>query len=86
MIITGSQAILGSYTEDELPVAAKMSPEVNIAPMNDTIADALSDQSSFDAGEWLDFHLTYGFYIEGVGKRTARRPRSTVPDHRPSGR
>lgn len=74
MIIIGSQSILGSYTEDQLPAAATMSPEVDIAPMRDEDADALSDQLSFDAGEWSEFHTTYGFYIEGVGKRTAILP------------
>lgn len=42
--------------------------------MRDADADALSDQLSFDAGEWSEFHATYGFYIEGVGKRTAILP------------
>lgn len=74
VIIIGSQSILGSYTEDQLPAAATMSPEVDIAPMRDDDADALSDQLSFDAGEWSEFHTTYGFYIEGVGKRTAILP------------
>jgi hypothetical protein len=74
VIIIGSQAILGSYTEDQLPAAATMSPEVDIAPMRDTDAEALSDQLSFDAGEWSEFHAAYGFYIEGVGKRTAILP------------
>ncbi|MFF1255026.1 hypothetical protein ACFVYC_21365 [Pseudarthrobacter sp. NPDC058329] len=68
VIIIGSQAILGSYTEDQLPAAATMSPEVDIAPMRDTDAEALSDQLSFDAGEWSEFHAAYGFYIEGVGQ------------------
>ncbi len=74
VIIVGSQAILGSYTEDQLPRAATMSPEVDIAPMSDVDADALSDQLSFDAGEDSDFHREFGFYIEGVGKRTAILP------------
>ncbi|MDI3195821.1 hypothetical protein QK290_15775 [Pseudarthrobacter sp. AL07] len=74
VIIIGSQSILGSYSEDQLPAAATMSPEVDIAPMRDADADALSDQLSFDAGEWSEFHATYGFYIEGVGKRTAILP------------
>jgi hypothetical protein len=74
VIIIGSQSILGSYSEDQLPAEATMSPEVDIAPMRDTDAGALSDQLSFDVGEWSEFHTTYGFYIEGVGKRTAILP------------
>ena len=42
--------------------------------MRDEDADALSDQLSFVAGECSAFHATYGFYIEGVGKRTAILP------------
>lgn len=74
VIVIGSQSILGSYSEDQLPTEATMSPEVDIAPMRDADADALSDQLSFDVGEWSEFHTTYGFYIEGVGKRTAILP------------
>lgn len=51
-----------------------MSPEVDVAPMSDADAQALSDQLSFDVGEGSEFHTEYGFYIEGVGKRTAILP------------
>jgi hypothetical protein len=74
VIIIGSQSILGSYTEDQLPSSVTMSPEVDIAPMHDADAAALADQLSFDVGELSDFHTTHGFYIEGVGKRTAILP------------
>jgi hypothetical protein len=33
VIVVGSQAILGTYREDELPSAATMSVEVDILPM-----------------------------------------------------
>lgn len=74
VIIIGSQSIFGSFTEDQLPDVATMSPEVDIAPMRDVDAEALSDQLSFDAGELSEFHQEYGFYIEGVGRRTAILP------------
>ncbi|MET4144021.1 DUF6036 family nucleotidyltransferase [Arthrobacter sp. UYCo732] len=74
VIIIGSQAILGSYTEDHLPQAVTMSPEVDIAPLASSDAESLADQLSFDVGEFSDFHQTYGFYIEGVGMRTAILP------------
>jgi hypothetical protein len=54
VIIIGSQSILGSYTEDQLPAEATMSPKIDIAPMRDADADALSDQLSFDVGEWSE--------------------------------
>ncbi|MBG0738690.1 hypothetical protein IV500_04545 [Paeniglutamicibacter antarcticus] len=74
VIIIGSQSILGSFTEDQLPASVTMSPEVDIAPMSDHDAEALADQLSFDVGELSAFHSFNGFYIEGVGKRTAILP------------
>ena len=35
VIVVGSQAILGTYSEDELPAAATMSIEVDILPIAD---------------------------------------------------
>lgn len=35
VIIVGSQAILASYREDELPVEATMSVEIDVMPMAD---------------------------------------------------
>lgn len=40
VIVIGSQSIPGSYTEDQLPSAATMSDEVDIAPMSDDDAPA----------------------------------------------
>ncbi|QOD05904.1 DUF6036 family nucleotidyltransferase [Pseudarthrobacter sp. BIM B-2242] len=74
VVIIGSQSILGSYTEDQLPTAVTMSTEVDIAPMRDEGAQELTDRISFVAGELSDFHRENGFYIEGVEKQTAILP------------
>lgn len=74
VVIIGSQSILGSYTEDQLPTAVTMSTEVDIAPMRDAGAQELSDRLSFVAGELSEFHDENGFYIEGVEKQTAILP------------
>jgi hypothetical protein len=42
VIVIGSQAILRSYVEDELPGEATMSIEVDIAPLHDDDAGTLS--------------------------------------------
>ena len=54
VIVVGSQAILGTYREEELPPEATMSIEVDVLPMgedNDEIA-RLADLIEGVAGEW----------------------------------
>ena len=75
VIIIGSQAILGSYTEDELPRAATLSDEVDVCPLNDDDAESLATELDSVLGEMSMFHETHGFYIQGVGRRTAVLPR-----------
>lgn len=76
VIVVGSQAILGSLTEDRLPAAATMSLEVDILPIaadEDTTA-ALADQIEGVAGEWSPFEEMHGFSIDGVSLVTAALP------------
>ena len=76
VIIVGSQAILGSYDEDELPVEATMSVEVDVLPIadsNDVTAD-LADLIEGVAGEWSPFEEQHGFSIDGVDLDTAVLP------------
>ena len=57
VIVVGSQSILGSFHEDDLPDQATMSTEVDILPIDadpQTVLD-LSDELSAVAGEWSDF-------------------------------
>jgi len=61
VIVIGSQAILGSYTEDELPDEATMSIEVDIAPMHDDDAGALASGHRFTK-------LTASTYKASAGK------------------
>lgn len=44
VVIIGSQAILGSFTEDELPTEATLSEEVDIAPLKDDDAQSLATE------------------------------------------
>lgn len=76
VIIIGSQAILGSYREDELPPAATMSLEVDVLPIAESNGRAieLADQIEGVAGEWSRFEQTHGYRIDGVDLGTAVLP------------
>ena len=63
VIVVGSQAILGSFREDELPADATMSVEVDILPIansNDETA-RLVDLIEGVAGEFSTFEELHGF-------------------------
>jgi hypothetical protein len=73
IIVLGSQAILGSVADDELPLEATRSIEVDLAFVDDR------DRSRADAvdgaiGELSRFHQEFGYYPHGVEVSTARLP------------
>lgn len=74
IIIIGSQSILGTWTEDQLPFTATFSDEVDVCPLSDDDAESLADTLDAAIGEWSNFHDTHGFYVQGVGPRTAVLP------------
>jgi hypothetical protein len=74
VLIIGSQAILGSYREEQLPERATMSNEVDIAPLGDDASETLADLIDGQLGEWSDFDRDHGFYVQGVSVRTAYLP------------
>lgn len=74
VIIIGSQAILGSWGEDDLPEATTLSDEVDDCPLKDNDAEDLATELDSVIGEWSAFHETHGFYIQGVGRNTAVLP------------
>src|SRR5262249_34671961 len=61
--VVGSQAILGSFTEDELPPEATMSVEIDILPLADNKDEIarLADRIEGVAGEWSPFEEQHGF-------------------------
>ncbi|MEZ0362643.1 hypothetical protein ACAG26_02915 [Mycobacterium sp. pUA109] len=76
VIVIGSQAILGSYPENELPALATRSMEVNILPVagdNDR-ATELADLIAGVAGGLSPFEQLHGFSIDGVDMTTAALP------------
>ncbi len=76
VIVVGSQAILGSYDEQQLPPEATMSLEVDVLPLadNDTETARLADLIEGVAGEWSPFEQQHGFSIDGVDLATAILP------------
>lgn len=75
VIIVGSQAILGTYRDDELPGDATMSMEIDILPIG-TMAEIayLADLIEGVAGEFSPFEQLHGFAIDGVDANTSILP------------
>jgi hypothetical protein len=76
VIIVGSQAILGTYREDELPFYATRSVEIDVLPIadNDGEIARLADKIEGVAGEFSPFAQLHGFSIDGVDLRTSALP------------
>ena len=73
VVVIGSQSILGSYTETQLPEAAYASQEADLTFFDDPDDDK-SDQVDGAIGEDSMFHLTNGYYGQGVSVSTATLP------------
>lgn len=69
----GSQAILATYSEDELPWEVTLSVEADIAFRNDP-DEGKADQVDGAIGEGSAFHSMYSYYAQGVSVSTARLP------------
>ncbi|MBL7260857.1 DUF6036 family nucleotidyltransferase [Paractinoplanes lichenicola] len=76
VVVVGSQSILGSFTEDELPAEATMSAEIDILPLAESNVETarLADLIEGVAGEWSPFEDRHGFSIDGVDLETAVLP------------
>jgi hypothetical protein len=76
VIVVGSQAILGTFREDELPRQATMSSEIDILPIADSNEETmqLGDRIEGVAGELSPFEQLHGFSIDGVDLQTSALP------------
>lgn len=76
VIVVGSQSILGTYDEADLPAEATMSVEVDILPVGDDADEvaALADLLEGVAGEFSPFEQLHGFSIDGVDLTTCVLP------------
>jgi hypothetical protein len=73
VLVIGSQSILGSYSEDELPPEATGSMEVDTAFFVDP-DEAKSDLVDAMIGELSQFHNEFGYYPQGVSVNTGVFP------------
>lgn len=73
MLVIGSQAILASFSDDQLPHEATMSVEADIAFFDDP-EEEKSDKVDGAIGELSRFHEMYGIYGQGVSLATAVLP------------
>lgn len=73
ILVIGSQAILGTFDEDQLPAEAWRSVEADVAFFNDPLG-VKSDQVDGAIGEDSRFHSTHGIYGQGVSVTTAVLP------------
>ncbi|WP_166351026.1 DUF6036 family nucleotidyltransferase [Phytoactinopolyspora limicola] len=76
VIVAGSQAILATFDEEELPAEATMSIEVDILPIANTNTETaqLADLIEGVAGEFSSFQELHGFSIDGVDLDTSVLP------------
>ena len=76
VIVVGSQAILGSFRENELPAGATMSVEVDILPIADSNDETARLAALIEgvAGEFSTFEELHGFSIDGVDLETSALP------------
>lgn len=73
IVVLGSQSILGTYSDAELPAEATMSVEADLAWRNDPDA-AKADDVDGAIGEGSQFHSEWGYYAQGVEVSTAVLP------------
>ena len=74
ILVVGSQAILGSFGEDELPEVAWLSVEADFAFFDEADGQRKADEVEGAIGELSQFHETYSYYAQGVDLTTAKLP------------
>ncbi|MFV1961245.1 MAG: DUF6036 family nucleotidyltransferase [Acidimicrobiia bacterium] len=73
ILVIGSQAILATFNEAELPPEATASLEADLAFISDENEEK-ADQVDGAIGEASRFHQSFGYYGQGVGLATATLP------------
>lgn len=74
ILVVGSQAILGSFAEDELPEVAWLSVEADLAFLDEGSGPEKADKVDGAIGELSQFHETHSYYAQGVDLTTAKLP------------
>jgi hypothetical protein len=78
VIVVGSQSILGTFREDQLPPDATMSAEIDILPIADDNDETarLADITEGVAGEFSPFEELHGYSTDGVDLNTSESVRA----------
>jgi hypothetical protein len=82
IVVFGSQSILGSFSDSELPAQVTRSREMDVSPWlqfvgnasREDIAAALS-AVNYELGEESDFDYEHGFYVEAISKDMVLLPK-----------
>lgn len=74
ILVIGSQSVLGSYSENDLPPEATVSDEADIAFFDDPNGDRATLLDS-TIGEASPFFALFGYYAQGVSMKTAILPK-----------
>jgi len=74
ILVVGSQAILGSFDENDLPEVAWLSVEADLAFFDEANGQRKADEVDGAIGELSQFHETYSYYAQGVDLTTAKLP------------
>ncbi len=74
VLVVGSQSILATWDEDELPADASASIEVDLVPLKETADEAVSTLIDVFLGLDSEFHREHGYYVHGVGANTSYLP------------
>ena len=77
LLVVGSQSILGTWDEDELPEAAIVSMEADLAVFDDP-GSALADRISGSLGELSPFDVAFGYHADGVDGRVPAADRARL--------
>lgn len=73
VIIVGSQSILASFPDDELPAEAARSIEADVLPVDDPTG-AKADTIEGALGEFSPFDEQFGIHADGVSETTSILP------------
>ena len=75
IVVLGSQSILGTHDESDLPEEATISIEADVAFLHDDPDASKADLVDGAIGEGSPLHSTHGYYGQGVELATAVLPR-----------
>jgi len=74
ILVIGSQSILGTYSEAELPESVSISIEADLVFPDPQQGAKKADEVDGAIGELSRFHTTHHYYAQGVDLTTAKLP------------